>query len=85
MPQGRGRRIVTVDQEDIVHQQSHRASRTALRWAPAGVAVLLLLGYLVLVPAGVVDPGNRLGTGEAVIAAALVVVFFLRGPDVIHD
>jgi hypothetical protein len=66
---------VTVDQEDLVQPKSHRASRVPLRWAPAGVAVLLLLGYLVLIPVGVIDAGNRLSTGEAVIAAALIVIF----------
>ena len=48
-----------------------------LRWAPAAVAVLLILAYLVLIPVGIIHSGNRLGTTECILAAVLLgVVFF---------
>lgn len=51
-------------------------SGSALRWGPAAVAVLLVLAYLVLIPLGVIDSRNRLGTPEAVVAVVLLIVFF---------
>jgi hypothetical protein len=53
---------------------AQHASR--LRWVPAAVAVLWILAYLVLVPAGIIDNRNRLGTAEGVLAVVLLVLFF---------
>jgi hypothetical protein len=56
--------------------QAAQPERTGLwRWSPAAVVIVFVLAYLVLVPVGVIAKDDRLGTTEAILVAALLVVF----------
>jgi hypothetical protein len=57
------------------HRSGGWRSRVVARWSGAVVATLLIVGYLVAVPFGLVDARNRLSTAETVLAVALLVVF----------
>jgi hypothetical protein len=67
-----GTAMVIVDQRDDAQEEDAGAAASPWRWTLAALGLLLVVAYLVLIPVGVIARDDRLGTPEAILAAAVI-------------
>jgi hypothetical protein len=58
--------------ERMTHQ-TEKAGLATLRVMPFVLVILLVVGYLIAIPVGLIGGAQRLGTPEIILAAALLV------------